>query len=228
MNNPVPIRVMLVDDHEVVRTSIKTFLETSSEIVVVGEAANGLEALARLSESRPDVIVMDITMPQMDGLQATRLLKERYPDCEVLVLTVHDDRQYFFAMLDAGASGYLTKSAASDDLLDAIRAVSAGHVYLQPSLARFLLQDYRRLQETAASTPQDNFSDLPSLDVLSGRERQVLILVAEGLTSPQIAERLEISPKTVSRHRERIMEKLNLHSASELVRFAVRTGLVHP
>ncbi len=224
---PHPVRVMLVDDHDVVRTGLKTFLETSPDIVVVGEAADGRQALERIAQARPDVVVMDITMPEMDGLQATRLLKERYPECEVLALTVHDDRQYFFEMLAAGASGYLTKSAASDDLLDAIRAVAVGHAYLQPSLARFLLQDYRRLQAHPAAAPAPG-QEYPSLDVLSEREKQVLTLVAEGLTTPQIAERLELSPKTVSRHRERIMNKLNLHSAPALVRYAISVGLVHP
>jgi len=221
-----PIRVMLVDDHEIVRTSMRTFLESDVRIQVVGEAANGREALERVPALHPDVVVMDITMPEMDGLQATRLLKQRFPDCAVLALTVHDDKQYFFEMLHAGASGYLTKSAAAGDLLEAIRAVAVGHAYLQPSLARFLLEDYQRLQ--AVTAPLQPSAEYPSLDVLSGREQQVLTLVAEGLSTPEIARQLGLSPKTVSRHRERIMQKLNLHSVSALVRYAIRVGLVRP
>ncbi len=217
---------MLVDDHEIVRTSMRTFLESDAHIQVVGEAANGREALERVPALRPDVVVMDITMPEMDGLQATRLLKQQFPECAVLALTVHDDKQYFFEMLHAGASGYLTKSAAAGDLLEAIRAVAVGHAYLQPSLARFLLEDYQRLQADAA--PRQPSAEYPSLDVLSGREQQVLTLVAEGLSTPEIARQLGLSPKTVSRHRERIMQKLNLHSVSALVRYAIRVGLVRP
>ncbi len=223
-----PVRVMLVDDHDVVRTGLKTFLETSPDILVVGEAANGREALQHIAGMRPDVVVMDITMPEMDGLEATRRIKAQYPHCEVLALTVHDDQQYFFEMLGAGASGYLTKSTASDDLMDAIFALAQGYVYLQPSLARFLLQAYRRGKSPAAAQSADERARLPSLDVLSEREKQVLTLVAEGLTTPEIAETLELSPKTISRHRERIMNKLNLHSAAALVRYAIRVGLVHP
>jgi DNA-binding NarL/FixJ family response regulator len=173
---------------------------------------------------------MDITMPKMDGLEATRRLKEICPQCRVLALTVHEDRQYFFEMLVAGASGYMTKQAAADELVAAIRTVAQGQVYLQPVLARWLLDDYRRLSDL---TPAEEPSSLTpaadavqSQDSLSKRERQVLELVAEGLTTPQISERLSISPKTVARHRERIMSKLNMHSATELVRYAIKTGLI--
>jgi len=222
---PNPIRVMLVDDHEVVRVGLRTFLETQEGIRVVAEATNGAEAIQRAAEICPDVILMDISMPEMDGIQATRRLKEANAPCPVLVLTVHEDKQYFFQMLAAGASGYLSKRAAPDELVAAIQAVADGLVYLQPSLARWLLEDYRRLSQHL-TTPAPT-TDAPSgLDVLTRRERQVLELVAEGLTNPQIGERLGISPKTVARHRERIMAKLNLHSRTELVKFAIRAGLV--
>ncbi len=220
-----PIRVMLVDDHEVVRAGLRTFLETHEEIVVVAEAASGVEALQVATEVCPDVILMDITMPELDGIQVTRRLREMGAQCPVLALTVHEDKQYFFEMLAAGASGYLSKRAAPDELVNAIRAVAAGHVYLQPSLARWLLEDYRRLSERAALSREKD-EPHPGLEVLTERERQVLELVAEGLTNSQVGERLGISPKTVARHRERIMAKLNLHSRTELVKFAIRTGLV--
>jgi two-component system response regulator NreC len=220
------IRVVLVDDHEVVRTGLKTFLETQDDIDVIGEASNGLDAVTITLAMRPDVVVMDISMPEIDGMEATRRLTDQCPNCHVLALTVHKDKQYLFEMLRAGATGYITKQAAADELVSAIRAVSLGNVYLQPTLARFLLDDYQRLESQAARNDINSPSDDASLDVLSKRERQVLELVAEGLTSPQIGKSLGISPKTVSRHRERIMNKLNLHSSAALVKFAIRTGLI--
>ncbi|MBC8509261.1 MAG: response regulator transcription factor [Chloroflexi bacterium] len=222
------IRLLLVDDHDVVRTGLRSFLETQDGLEVVGEACNGVEAIENAMEIQPDVIVMDITMPEMDGLEATRHLSKKCPNCNVLALTVHEDKQYFFEMMAAGAAGYISKQAAADDLVAAIRTVHAGNVYLQPSLASWLLDDYRRLsRQLTTDAVSDQIEEAhPDLDVLSERERQVLEMVAEGLSTPQIAEKLDISPKTVSRHRERIMNKLNLHSATELVKFAIRTGLI--
>ncbi|MBC8507711.1 MAG: response regulator transcription factor [Anaerolineales bacterium] len=222
------IRLLLVDDHDVIRTGLRSFLETQDDLEVVGEACNGIEAIATAKEHQPDVIIMDITMPEMDGLEATRHLSEICPNCNVLALTVHEDKQYFFEMMAAGATGYITKQAAADELVSGIRTVHAGNVYLQPTLAKWLLEDYRRLIQHPMSedSRKTNPESHPDLDVLSDRERQVLEMVADGLSTPRIAEELEISPKTVSRHRERIMNKLNLHSATELVKFAIRTGLI--
>jgi DNA-binding NarL/FixJ family response regulator len=223
------IRLMLVDDHDIVRTGLRSFLEKQPGLQVVAEASNGQEALEKACELHPGVIVMDITMPEMDGLEATRRLKTACPDCRVLVLTVHQDKQYFFEMLAAGASGYVTKQAAAEDLVAAIRSVALGHVYLQPALARWLLEDYRRLwaqlpvEARANVTAEEQENDLA---VLSQRERQVLEGVAQGQSNVQIGERLGISHKTVARHRERIMNKLNLHSSTGLVKFAIRTGLI--
>jgi DNA-binding NarL/FixJ family response regulator len=224
-----PIRLMLVDDHDIVRTGLKSFLDTQEGLQVVAEARSGGEAIERAQELHPDVIVMDITMPEMDGLEATRRLKDIDPGCYVLALTVHEDKQYLFEMLSAGASGYLTKQVAAEELVTAIRCVALGNVYLQPALARWLLEDYRRL---LTQTPPEarRFGDMEEaetgLDVLSQRELQVLEAVAEGNTNNEIGEQLGISPKTVARHRERIMHKLNLHSSTELVKFAIRTGLI--
>ena len=220
------ISVVLVDDHEVIRTGLKTFLETQDDIDVIGEASNGIDAVTIALELDPDVVVMDISMPDIDGMEATRRLKNKCPSCHVLALTVHKDKQYLFEMLRAGATGYITKQAAADELVAAIRAVSLGNVYLQPTLARFLLDDYQRLESKIVPDESKPTRDNTSLDVLSKRELQVLELVAEGMTSPQIGEVLDISPKTVSRHRERIMNKLNLHSSAALVKFAIRTGLI--
>lgn len=223
------IRLMLVDDHEIVRTGLRSFLESQPELEVVAEAGSGEQAIQMTRDELPDVIIMDITMEGMDGLEATRRLKEAHPDCHVLALTVHQDKQYFFEMLASGATGYITKQAAAEELITAIHSVAAGHVYLQPALARWLLEDYQRLSKRFPREGQSTSSaesEEKDLQVLSKRERQVLEAVSQGLTSPQIGEKLGISPKTVSRHRERIMNKLNLHSAAELVKFAIRTGLI--
>jgi two-component system, NarL family, response regulator NreC len=222
------IRIVLVDDHDIVRTGLKSFLETQEGFQIVGEAGSGSQAIQVSQAICPDVVVMDITMPGMDGLEATRQLKVLCPQVQILALTVHEDKQYFFEMLAAGATGYVTKQAAADELVAAIHAVAQGNVYLQPTLARWLLDDYRRLsdQDYFQETVQNDESELSEEKILSKRERQVLELVAEGRTTPQISELLGISPKTVARHRERIMNKLNLHSAAELVRFAIRKGLI--
>ena len=219
------IRLVLVDDHDVVRTSLKTYLESHKGFRVVGEANNGEAALQVILDNQPDVVVMDITMPGMSGLDATKRIKVSSPNCKVLALTVHNDKQYFFEMLSVGAVGYLTKQAAAEELIAAIQAVAEGDVYLQPALALWLLEDYQRLVADYNLTA-DREKDSKSLEVLSKRELQVLELVAQGLTTPQIAETLGISPKTVARHRERIMNKLDLHSIAELVKFAIQTGLI--
>ena len=216
---------MLVDDHDVVRTGLKSLLSVETDMEVIAEAANGAEAIEKISSVSPDVIVMDITMPTMDGMEATRQISKKFPENKVLALTVHEDKQYFFEMLAAGAKGYITKQAAGEELVSAIRAVASGNVYLQPALARWLLDDYKRVNKGGipGAAQQDAAADL---EVLSDRERGVLELVAEGLTTPEIAKELGLSPKTISRHRERIMNKLNLHSATALVKFAIRTGLI--
>jgi two-component system response regulator NreC len=223
------IRLMLVDDHEVVRAGLKSFLESQPGFEVVAEASEGEQAIRLAGEVHPDIAVMDITMPGLDGLEATRRLKEICPECQVLALTVHQDKQYFFEMLAAGATGYITKQAAAQELLAAVRSIADGNVYLQPTLARWLLEDYQRLLNglpTEARLEPPDQKQLQAVQALSPRERQVLEAVAQGLTNIQIGEQLGISHKTVARHRERIMNKLNLHSRTELVKFAIRTGLI--
>jgi two-component system response regulator NreC len=219
---------MLVDDHDVVRTGLRSFLE-SQGMEVVAEARSGLEAVRKVPDANPSVVVMDITMPEMDGLSATREIKNILPECKVLALTVHEDKQYFFQMLAAGASGYITKQAAADELISAIRAVSQGHVYLQPALARWLLEDYIRLSVNSYSEDSEvSHMHGTIAGPLSKRELQVLEQVAQGHTNSEISANLGISPKTVARHRERIMQRLNLHSSTELVKYAIRMGLVEP
>jgi two-component system response regulator NreC len=222
MDEPMgPIRLLLVDDHAVVRAGLRMLLSADPEMEIAGEAENGAQALRLVREVAPDVVLMDISMPDMNGIEATRRIKELCPDVAVLALTMHEDDQYFFEMLAAGASGYVPKRAAPNDLLSAIRAVRNGGVFLFPSLARVLVSDYlqRAGQQGDAGRP---FDTLP----VTEREREVLALIAEGRSNQEIADQLVISIKTVNRHRENIMAKLNLHSRVELVRYAIEKGLI--
>ncbi len=212
------IRVLIVDDHDIVRTGLRMMLVAEDDIVIVGEASNGREAVALTQELLPDVVVMDVQMPDMNGIEATRAIKEECPDCAVLALTIHEDEQYFFEMLNAGALGYVPKRAAPDDLVRAIRLANDGHVFLYSSMASLLASDYLNRLEAGDQ-------DVPDT-VLSPREREVLVLIAEGLMNREIAEALTISVKTVETHRENIMNKLSLHSRTELVKYAIRKGLI--
>ena len=212
------IKLVLADDHAVVRSGLRMLLQAQPDIEIVGEAESGKEALAQVRLLQPDVILMDIQMPGMNGIEATRQIKEAGEDTAVLALTMHEDDQYFFEMLQAGASGYLPKRAAPDELVHAIRTVSRGEVFLYPSLATRLVQSY---------LGGDGGGDAVTLvSDLTPREQEVLVLIAEGLTNPEIADKLVISVKTVDRHRENIMRKLNLHSRIELVKYAIRHGLI--
>jgi two-component system response regulator NreC len=212
--------LLLVDDHAVVRTGLRMLLEGENDIEIVGEAENASEALNQISQLKPDVVLMDIGLPDMSGIDATRRIKELAPDISVLALTIHEDEEYFFKMLDAGASGYVPKRAAPEELLSAIRVTARGEVYLYPSLAKLLVKDY------LAQSMQ--FKNQATLNGLTPRENEVLTLLADGESNAEIAEQLSISPKTVARHRENIMGKLNLHSKTELVKYAIRKGIIQP
>jgi two-component system response regulator NreC len=222
------IRVILVDDHDVVRTGFKALLDSCEDMEVVAEASDGAEAISKAVEKQPDVILMDISLTDMDGFEATRQLQKIQPEIKVLALTVHEDRQFFLEMLRAGARGYISKRAIASDVISAIRAVAAGHVYIHPFQAGWLVADYLQLlSEVSQQTFQSAYpDDMVRLETLSEREQQVLGMVADGFTSIKIGERLGISPNTVSRHRDRIMNKLDMHSNSELVKFAIRAGVV--
>lgn len=210
------IRLLLVDDHSILRAGLRMLLGAVDDMVIVGEAESGTEAVRAVEELNPDVVVMDVAMPGMSGIEATRQIKQKRPEVAVLALTMHEDEQYFFEMLNAGASGYIPKRAAPDDLIEAIRVVGRGNVFLHATLARFLIQDVLPAQPEEAAVE----------DPLTEREREVLTLIAEGLTSREIAERLIVSVKTVDRHRENIMAKLNLHNRVELVKYAISRGLI--
>ncbi len=211
-------RLLLVDDHAVVRSGLKMLLSAESDVEVVGDASTAREAIEAAVAVSPDVILMDIGLPDLSGIEATREIKKRLPKTAVVALTIHEDQEYFFKMLEAGASAYVPKRAAPEELLTAIRAAAAGEVYLYPSLAKLLVTDY---------LSQEHAGDLKaSLDGLTDREREVLPYLAEGTSNEEIAVSLVISPKTVERHRENIMRKLQLHSRSELVRYAIRKGII--
>ena len=212
-----PIRLVLADDHEIVRVGLRMLLSTQPDIEIVAEASSGVEAIGLAQAHQPDVILMDVAMPDMDGMEATRAIKARCPSVAVLALTIHEEEDYFFRMLDAGASGYIPKRAAPDDLLQAVRTVHSGEVFLHSSVATVLVRDYLQRGGSAAE------ADLSSL---TEREREVLTLIAEGLTNKQIGEQLGISPKTVARHRDNITNKLNLSSRAELTRYAIQKGLI--
>ena len=212
------VRVLIVDDHVIVRDGVRMILEAQPDIEVVGEASDGSEALEAARRLSPGVVLMDIAMPGMNGLEATAAIKQELPDVQVLVLTMHEDYEYFFEVLRAGAAGYVLKGASSNDLVSAIRAVHQGGVYLHPAVAKNLVSDYVKRMEPG--------EDRSRYDGLSDREQQVLRLVAEGKTSQQIAEELFLSVNTVQTHRSHIMEKLGLHNRTDLIRYALRKGLV--
>jgi len=212
------IKIVLVDDHEIVRAGLRLLIQAQGDMEIVGEAENGQQAIELCPKASPDVVVMDITMPGLSGLEVTRQIKQQYPDINVLALTIHEGEQYFFEMLNAGASGYVPKRAAPTDLVAAIRAVYSGEVYLHPSVAKTLVNDY--IQRVQMGWERASY------DGLTEREQQVLKMIAEGLMNKEIAEKLSISVRTVERHRENIMSKLNLHTRAELVRYASDKGLI--
>ena len=212
-----PIRLLLVDDHEIVRAGLRSLLERHPEVEVAGEAGGGEEAVALSAQLRPDVVLMDITMSDMDGVEATRRIKATVPEVNVLALTIHEEEAYFFEMLNAGASGYVPKRVSPDDLLTAIQVAARGEVYLHPTMAGLLVRDYLRRAQDREEKAEEQ---------LTPRQQEVLTLIAEGLSNREIGERLGISVKTVERHRENIMKRLNLHSRTDLVKYALRKGLI--
>jgi two-component system response regulator NreC len=213
------VKLLLVDDHEVVRTGLRMLLENQPHIKIIGEANTGLQALEMADSLNPDVVIMDITLPDISGIEATRLLRRSHPDLPVVALTIHEDEQYFFEMLQAGASGYVPKRAAPEDLLNAIQTVHAGEVYIYPTLAKLLVADF--LSHAGEGVNK------ATVNGLTPREQEVLSVLAEGLSNDEIADKLAISRHTVARHRENLMRKLNLHSRSELVKYAIRKGLIN-
>lgn len=212
------IRVVIADDHTLVREGLRALLEAQGDCEVIAEAANGREAVDRALQMRPDVVLMDIGMPELDGLAATRRIVRANPAVRILVLTVHDTEDYFFRVLEAGAHGFLAKDAASTELVAAVRAVHRGGVWLYPPLAKRLVEEY--LSRVSAGEERLSYQKL------TAREREILALIGAGHTNQEIAVQLSLSVNTVQTHRGHIIDKLDLHSRAQLMRYAVRMGLL--
>lgn len=204
------IRILIVDDHPIVRSGLHSLLMAESNIEVVGEAADGKEGIEKTEALHPNVVLMDISMPSVDGLNATRQIKSKFPEIQILVLSMHRSDEYFFEMLRAGASGYILKTAKTSDVLEAIRVVNKGEVFLYPEMAQKLVRGYLKLTDWESET----------LTILSPREKEILFLIAEGYSSKNIAEKLVISPSTVYSHRSNLMSKLGLDKRHELIEYA--------
>ena len=212
------IRVLLADDHALFREGVRALLAATSDIEVVGEVEEGRAAVQRALALRPDMVLMDITMPGLDGIEATRLIHQRDPQLRVLILTMHDNEDVFLRSLSAGAAGYVLKRSGGHELISAIRSTHEGNTYLSPYLARALMSDYLQRVERTEDQPQPRR--------LSAREQEILKLIAEGHSSREIAEMLDLSVKTVHNHRTRLMTKLDIHRNADLVRYAIRIGMV--
>ncbi len=217
------IRVLLADDHALFREGVRSLLETQPDIEVVGEVADGRAAVQQALALQPDVVLMDITMPQLDGIEATRQIAAREPAVRVLVLTMHDNEDVFLRALGAGASGYVLKKSGGVELMGAIRSTYEGNSYLTPYLAKALMTDYIH----RGDRPPGAAPDAPApAKRLSAREQEILKLIAEGHSSREIAEMLDLSVKTVHNHRTRLMTKLDIHRNADLVRYAIRLGMI--
>lgn len=210
------IRVLLADDHKIVRDGLRTLLEKHADIAVLGEAEDGREALQMTRKLSPDIVVMDIAMPELNGIEATRQILSEYPGVKVVALSMHSDKRFVSEMLKAGASAYLLKDCAFEELITAIRTVIKSKIYLSPGIAGVVLEDYIR---------KNSKKDSSVFSVLSDREREVLQLMAEGKTTKEVAAHLNVSIKTVETHRTNIMTKLDIHSIAELTKYAIREGL---
>jgi DNA-binding NarL/FixJ family response regulator len=209
-----PIRILVADDHGIVRSGLRLLLERQADMEVIDEAEDGVDALERVIASKPDVAILDVAMPRMTGLQATHEIKRQAPETQVLVLSMHDDERYLFEALRAGASGYVLKRAADQDLVDAVRATARGEPFLNPTAQQRLIREYlERGDEPMELTP---------------REAEVVKLIAEAHTNKEIAEILHLSEKTVESHRANVLQKLGMRDRVELVRYAIRRGLVEP
>ena len=208
------MRILLADDHTIMRDGVRALLSLQDDIQIVGEASEGRETIEKVRELEPDIVVMDIAMPGMDGLEATRRIKSKYPKVKVLILTQYNNREYILSAIKAGAAGYVPKRALGSDLISALSAIHRGESFLYPSAAAALIEDYRQQAE------------VEPYDRLTAREREILKLIAEGHTSREIAGMLFISLKTVQGHRAKIMEKLDIHNRTELIKYAMRKGLV--
>lgn len=212
-----PIKIIIADDHVLIREGLTSLLNDEPDLSVIGQASTGLEAIDLVSRCQPDIAILDIAMPGMEGLETTRQITTKFPETIVIILTMHEEEVFFFEALQAGAAGYVLKGSDRDEFLNAIRSAYAGGIYLQPALARVLVEDYRDHQPQA---PLDN--------PLTQREYEIMELIGGGLTNPMIAKRLSISVHTVRSHRARIYEKLNVSNRAKMIAYARRHGLLRP
>jgi two-component system, NarL family, response regulator NreC len=216
------IRVLLADDHTLIRSGIATLLHSNKDFLVIGEAEDGEEAVRKTGELKPTVVVLDLSMPKLSGIEATKQIKKKYPEVHVLVLTMHENEEYVYQILKSGAAGYVLKSAGKEELITAIRAAARGEKFFSPRISQLMAEGYvRRVEQVATETES---GDVP----LTRRELEVLALVVDGMTNQQIADQLFISPRTVDTHRTNIMQKLNIHDLANLVRYAIEHGIARP
>jgi len=208
----------VVDDHAIIRDGICALLALTGDIEAVGVAANGRDALERVTKLSPDIVLIDIVMPLMDGLEATHRIHKKFPETKVIILTQYEDREYVLPVIEAGASGFVSKTAASSELISAIRSVYHGNSFLSPSIARLLVEDYRQIASVGKNKDTS--------EQLTDREREILKLLAEGHSTREIAQMLVISPKTVERHKTNLMAKLDIHNRLDLFKYALRKGII--
>jgi len=216
------IRILIADDHSIVRTGLRLLLSSSTEFSVVGEASSGEEAIAFVTRQKPDIAIVDISMPTMNGIEATHHIKEINPNTKVIILTIHEDEEYVFQMLRAGASGYILKDAGKNELFAAIRAVNSGDRFFSPGISKMMIDEFvNRAHANGAKPPAQK-------PLLTKREIEVLKLIAEGLTNPEIASRLYLSARTVDTHRTNLMRKLKIHDIAGLVTYAITRSIMDP
>ena len=215
------IRILIADDHSVVRSGLRQLLKTSADFSVVGEASSGDEAIEQVKKYKPDIAILDISMPGMNGIDATRIIKQDSDGTKVLILTIHESEDYVLQMVRAGASGYLLKNAGKEELFNAVRAIVAGERFFSPGISKLMVEEFiRRANKTAPKTPP------PNTEALTKREIEVLKMIAGGLSNQQIADKLFISDRTVDTHRTNLMEKLKIHETAGLVKYAIEKGFV--
>jgi DNA-binding NarL/FixJ family response regulator len=213
------IRILIADDHDVVRSGLKMLFRSTTGFAVVAEATNGNDAIALIAKHQPDIAVLDISMPKLNGIETTKIIKKDYPDTKVLILTIHENEEYVYQMVSAGANGYVLKDAGKKELFAAVRAIAAGERFFSPGISKLMIEQFiKRAQQHVPVT-----STKP---LLTHRETEVLRFIAEGLTNPKIAEKLFLSVRTVDTHRMNIMQKLDIHDTAGLVRYAIETGIL--
>ncbi len=221
------IRILIADDHDVVRSGLRMLLKTSPEFSITGEAADGEEAVRLVKEQKPDVVFMDISMPKLDGIGATKIIKENRPETRVIILTVHEDEEYAFHVLRAGASGYLLKNASRKEIFEAVQSAMAGERFFSPGISKLIVDGFmKRANEGGAHNHAEEKRDAATGQQLTKRELEVLQYIAQGFTNRQIADALFLSFRTVNTHRANLMQKLNIHDTAGLVRHAISLGLV--